>query len=250
MSLDQDPFDLVREADVVICADGDHYAGAANFHDLMTWSGGDDLARRPHEFLRFSSGRSEVIATHVEAMGTTLDDDFLAFLQGGLVKRRFDWCFAVNSQALLGAAYRKATNTALAVPIGKCALQILYAMRDEAPMTEGRMMGLLMRWRGTGRYASEERPTIMMGSAKSVAMISDDVKRSGLVDPDSAGGSSTRFSLNDAGRRFLDLLHPDCRDPDLPWRIQEWQAGGRSSEPKVDRYIRTFFGRQKRFAGR
>jgi len=248
--LPDDPFALLRHADTIVCADGDWYGGAANFHNLMVHVGGDSLARRPHEMLRFSSSMPSAIARHAEAMGTTLDDDFIAYRDGGLAKRRFDWCFAVNSQGLLGAAYRKATGRTAAVPIGKYGLQLLYSMRDSSPLTEGRLLGTMSRWPGTGRYASEDKPTIWMGSPMSIAQIFEDIRQSGLVEHDEAHGSARTFSLTDAGRRFLDLLHPDCRDPDLPWRMREWQEGGKSSEPRIDRYIRTFFGKQKRFAGR
>lgn len=250
--LREDPFQIVRGADVIICADGDYYGGAANFHNLMIHAGGGDLARRPHDMLRYISAMPDKVARQVEAMGTTLDRDYIVNRDGGLVKRRFDWCFAVNSQALLGNAYRKATGRALAVPIGKYGLQLLYAMRDGGAMTESGLLGLLARWPGTGRYATEAKPTIWMGSPISVSEILRDVTGSGLVDTtvvDVDGRTRTTFALNDAGRAFLDLLHPDCRDPDLPWRMKAWQEEGLSAEPKIDRYVRTFFGKQKRFAG-
>lgn len=251
VTLEADPFQLVRDADAIVCAEGQWWGGAANFDMLMRYAGGDDLARKPHDFLRLSSLKREHVQAQVAAMGTTLDDDFIATRDGGLVKRRFDWCFAVNSQGLIGPIHRETTGRAVAALIGKYGLQLLYAMRDLKPMTINQLVGVLAKWPGTGRHARSGETTIWMGSQISVSEIARDVIRSGLVSaravviPDR---SKDTYALNDAGRRFLDGLHPDCRDPDLPWRIRAWQEGGTASEEKVDRYIRTFFGRQKTFS--
>jgi hypothetical protein len=46
---------------------------------------------------------------------------------------------------------------------------------------------------------------------------------------------------------MLNRLHPDCEDPDLPFRLHAWCEAGAAAKPAIDRYIKTFFGKQKRF---
>ena len=52
------------------------------------------------------------------------------------------------------------------------------------------------------------------------------------------------------GRAFLEKLHPDCEDPDLPFRLSEWQHDPATGHAKAQRYLRTWFGKQKRFMNR
>ena len=53
--------------------------------------------------------------------------------------------------------------------------------------------------------------------------------------------------LSAQGQAFLDLLHPGCCDQDLPGRMRQWEQEWPVSRPKIERYLRTFFGKQKRF---
>jgi hypothetical protein len=54
--------------------------------------------------------------------------------------------------------------------------------------------------------------------------------------------------VTDAGRETIKRLHPGYCDPDLPFRINQWSVEGLLvSRPAIDRYIRTFFGRQMRY---
>lgn len=68
------------------------------------------------------------------------------------------------------------------------------------------------------------------------------------------GGNGRReveaYRLADRGRRLLDLMHKDCFDPDLAMRINEWGRDWPASEPRIERYIRTFFGKQVRYLDR
>lgn len=64
-------------------------------------------------------------------------------------------------------------------------------------------------------------------------------------------GRSRTLSIAPLGESLLDALHPDCEDRDLPFRFKEWGDMPESeSAEKVDRYIRTFFGKMKRYADR
>lgn len=247
-TLDMDPFVAVRDAEAVICAEGDWYGGAANFDMLTRHSGGDALADAPHAVIPWLRPRQVERPIEELGIGSTKDPTFTSLRDGGLAKRRFDWCFAVNSQAILGAAWRQATGLRNGPMIGKYALQLLYALRDGEIRTDSSILGLMHTWKGTGRYQPRDK-SWQMGSAMSVAAILQDLKDGMLIEERSVEGKTTpHLSISDAGLRLLDLLHPDCRDPDLPFRIRRWQEQGIDSHIAIDRYIRTFFGKQKRFA--
>ena len=48
------------------------------------------------------------------------------------------------------------------------------------------------------------------------------------------------------GERFLEQLHQGCQDPDQPYRISDWAKLPEDvAKAKIDRYMRTFFGKQK-----
>ncbi|MCY1418116.1 hypothetical protein D9M71_336650 [compost metagenome] len=58
---------------------------------------------------------------------------------------------------------------------------------------------------------------------------------------------NNHISLSPRGTAFLELLHPDCADPDLPARLEAWQRDWPSAKEKMHRYLRTFFGKQVRY---
>jgi hypothetical protein len=157
------------------------------------------------------------------------------------IKRRFDYNFNLNSFAVLGDVMRAVGATGPALT--KVAVQTLYLSREAGPQSDGKLCELMAGWEGTGRYVN---PWVGLGSVTSRASVIEGLADIGLLDR-----NGRRRSLSDRGRHFLDLLHPDCHDPDLPFRIEEWSRLPREEAyPKVDRYIRTYFGRQKRFAER
>lgn len=61
-------------------------------------------------------------------------------------------------------------------------------------------------------------------------------------------GSHPGNPISARGQALLESLHPDCEDPDLPYRLDTWVRDGEASLPAMDRYIRTFFGKQLRFS--
>lgn len=248
--IEADPFTTIREAEAVICAEGGWYGGAANFDMLLRHSGGKALAERRHAVVPWIRPADIHLPIEVHGIGTTRDPSFVRLRDGGLAKRRFDWCFAVNSQAVMGEACRRASGNPDVRTIGKYGLQLLYAMRSMENPTEGRVLGAMHRWKGTGRYESPTDGWIM-GSPISARQIVEDLMISGFIEsPTTKEPRGRSLRISSAGLRLLDLLHPDCEDPDLPFRIRRWQEGGAQSHSAIDRYIRTFFGKQKRFSGR
>ena len=156
------------------------------------------------------------------------------------IKRRFDYNFNLNSFAIFGDAMRRAAADGQ-VPT-KLSLQTLYLVRDLEACSMSDLLSRMGDWSGTGRYAQYGRTGF--GSASSRPTVVVGLVSSGLLKED-----GRRLALSDVGSRFLDLLHPDCQDPDLPFRLDAWARAPREEAfPKIDRYVRTFFGRQKRYA--
>lgn len=175
-------------------------------------------------------------------------------LAHSVVKRRFTFNYALNAHPILGRALAE-TIRDTGMPIrdpapvvaSRNCLQLLYALRRRAePMTEGRIVEMMDRWRGTGRYVFPDAYDVF-GSPTSRASIVVNLQGTGLIVPVGEGRDRGHV-VSAAGLDFLDRLHPDCEDPDQGLRLESWRRMPLDeAEPKVDRYIRTFFGKQKRF---
>ncbi|MEX3983787.1 hypothetical protein AB4Y45_32915 [Paraburkholderia sp. EG287A] len=195
----------------------------------------------------------------------------------GRVKRYFDWNWNVNSLAIFGMVQRNAGVVPTAPPLSKYALQLLYGLRSRQPMTEGKIVWLMKHWPGTGKYSPSGRGDGEMGGPASRTPIIENLLAAGclarivdsagdpripasrmqiiekLVDAGriapSADVARTVYVVSPLGHVLLNSLHPDCEDPDLPFRLDAWCAKGEESKPAIDRYIRTFFGKQLRYMG-
>lgn len=180
------------------------------------------------------------------------DDMFRKLVSSGEIRRRFDYGFNVNALAIFRRTMRDVGIPDDAPVPSKYAVQLLYAMRSWRPFSETRIIDNMCRWQGTGAYTPDVRFSSPFGSPASRLSIMEMLERTGMIqrtlDPDETKRHRSRLGISALGLRFLDALHPRCEDPDLCFRIEEW-----SSLPtdlgfdKVDRYLRTYFGRQKRF---
>jgi hypothetical protein len=163
----------------------------------------------------------------------------------GRLRRRFDYGYQVNAQAVHGRTLRLAGAARDARVPSKYGLQILYAMRRHGPTSEGLWVDAMDRWKGTGRYdllRNEWGNRVGMAGLASRHVILQELQASGLatkVDPREVG-------ISELGERFLDFLHPDSEDTDLPFRLEVWKGEADGSD-RIDRYLRTFFGRQIRY---
>lgn len=167
---------------------------------------------------------------------------FQSALRAGQGKRFFDYNFNVNALALLRPALRSAGASAAAV-VSKFGLQVLYYLRKTGPQTQGGLIQQMHDWPGTGRYGE-----VGLGSPTSRVAILATLEAAGLID---VGEPRDRMvGLSKTGRAFLVGLHPDCEDPDLPARLGRWVATWPESRPTMERYLRTFFGKQRRFGAR
>lgn len=175
--------------------------------------------------------------------GNGVDEQAQSWVAYGRVRHYFDHQFGLNSAAVLG----KAVGTEAGV-VSKYSLQLLMAARDGVARTEGQWIKTMAHWKGTGRYTPEQG--IALGSPMSRAAILEHVVNNGWLIPTSDLRAAP-LALGPKGRHVLARLHPGCEDADLPFRLHAWaQQGLEASQPAIDRYIRTFFGRQKRFLDR
>lgn len=158
----------------------------------------------------------------------------------GLTKHYFDWNFNLNSLAVIGKTLRLA-GCSKNVFLSKYAMLSLYIL-DREPLAAGKLAQQLQNWKGTGKYT--ERCGV---SPVSMATIIDYLLSTHLV----LKNTDSQMELSNTGKKVLRFLHPDCCDLDLPFRLEFWCSKGLSaSRMEIDRYIRTFFGKQKRFLGR
>lgn len=178
-----------------------------------------------------------------------------AFLRIDVARRRFDYCYAMNANVILKPIQVEAGMAADAPPLSKHALQTLYMLRGREPMSEGRIVGAMQDHGGTGRYEALSH-VHGLGSPASRATILESLTDQGLLHlagakPRSAGGTLSLKGVSPLGISLLDALHPDCEDPDLPFRIRAWaDLPEAEAIERVDRYIRTFFGKMQRYADR
>lgn len=176
------------------------------------------------------------------------------------LKADFDYSFLVNAAGLLTPCYQAAGGQFTAPVISKFTIQALFALRRDLEAGLRTAPGLLVarfhNWQGTGRYASQRAS---LGSCSSQAELLDTLVRYGLAEqPEEpgAGGAdcadvSGDLRLTSVGAAFLEKLHPDCEDPDLPFRLQQWQETPTAeSQLASQRYLRTWFGKQKRYMDR
>lgn len=244
------------EADIIVYACDPDHSGAVAFDVLMAVVFGDDRAKDCPALWLWSF--DEPAVKRAFAAMAPFGQVAARSLEYGLIKRYFDWNWNVNALAILGDASRRAGVPADAPPLSKYSLQLLYALRNVPQMGEGSVVRLMQDWPGTGRYTyglGEWRPGV--GSFASVAQILENLVRAGLLErtpavrmppPGDSGRATTVVAVSDRGRALLALLHPDCEDPDLPFRLDVWCNEGAAAKPAIDRYIRTFFGKQMRFA--
>lgn len=239
----------VRSADLIVGAMDMESNSVLTFRRLLDYvfPEGEPAGRVIYPLIR-SLARVDLLRSLKEAPTAAEADS--RYLSYGLNRRRFDYCYGVNALAVLGRTMWAAGIDPKDYVPSKYALQLLYVLRGLPPVDEGHLVQLMSDWKGTGKYAAPERRYSLFGSCASRATIIEQLVASGLADH-IPGERHPLVRISDAGNRFLDLMHPDCEDPDLPFRLDAWCVLSREEATrKMDRYFRTFFGKQKRFLSR
>lgn len=214
---------------VVYAVDPDH-SGIWAFRSALALWFGEEVANAEHEAWLFHGLDEQSIEEALQRKRTTRDLDSL--YDYARTKRYFEYQWTNNAHAVL-------PHNGLGVP-SKFGLQLLYFLRRHPGMSEDALLGCMQGWQGTGRY-----PSGGMGSPASRAALLAQLQQLGFVDLDPKMG----IALSPTGHRFLLGLHPDSEDLDLPQRLVSWcEKGLAASQSGIDRYIRTVFGKQMRFA--
>jgi len=233
----------IQDADIIVNGMDRGMSGDLAFHRVLECAFPDGVSKaRVLNPLLVVLEREELMRTFDEAEKRPVNKGrALAYAR---LRRRFDYCYGVNAFAILGRTMAVAGLFGETVP-SKFGLQFLYAIQKSGPLTDGQAIELMWGWKGTGRYPSNRLYNTEFGSSSSRAKIIEQLGEAGLIDRSGRIGATNR--LSEAGERFLSLLHPDCEDADLPFRFDEWcWLPEEEATAKIDRYIKTFFGKQKR----
>jgi len=273
--------DALRSAGTILYASAPGCRDASNFAIAMREALGPG-ADAGHACLSLSAWNEASLESAFGGLdapdGTTDAAWFTALRDAGLAKRYFDFNYNVNAMAIFSGPLRALGVETNGYLLSKYSLQLLYLLRGkEEPFEEGQCIRAMLDWRGTGKYVhpadlpSWERPSL--GSVDSYSRIIEGLVGRGLLarsvttEPMSVdakerwgrhrAGEPPRtvdrhwLAISDKGRALLDLLHPDCEDADLPFRLDAWFREGLSgSQARIDSYLRTFFGNQMQFRPR
>lgn len=248
--LTQVPMDLryFKEADLIVQACDPDHRGAITFEGIMAQVFGDNRALNCPS-LRLIALDDESIRKALSNL-RPFGESSEASLAYGHVKDYFDFNFNVNALAVLGAVIRQTGAGGNAPPLSKFSLQLLYSLSDSQGMTAGQLVRLMSTWKGTGKYPY--RPgawNAQLGGVASRSQIIENLTAAGLLEVFATTPQQLRISAR--GLQLLESLHPDCRDLDLPFRIEAWGLQGlAAAKPSIDKYIRTFFGKQLRFSAK
>lgn len=244
--------DVLLAADHIVCACDSDLRGAGMFMRFMQVNLGVDI--RTREYPVVFTG-AEDISSLQEALSRTISSrspEFSRVLDAAEAKQFFDHNWALNALPLFGDVLRH-----IGAPgdgfISKFQLLVLHIMSRRTMCGHGELLWLMTKWEGTGKWKLDERCGI--GSATSRDKIVESLVDKGLLIK---GNNNDVFSsvspldldhisITPRGTEFLSCLHPDTYDPDIGVRIALWGETWPHSRPAMERYIRTYFGKQKRF---
>lgn len=175
--------------------------------------------------------------------GEIVDLEELAKLS--ILRRHFDYNYLLNARPVMGMTFEKAFAKRFDWPLSKHELQLLYFMRDGELRNDGNVIETMSRWKGTGRYETKGWSNYHgMGNPASRATIIQNLLAQGFLERP----KGKALAISAQGERLLAFMHPDCEDPDQVIRLYDWaQLSIADAKGKIDRYINTFFGKQKRF---
>jgi hypothetical protein len=236
------------EADKIVYACEPDYAGAHAFHVAVSECLGAGVAGQQSYPAISLRGLDEHSIRSAVAALTQFPDDFRPLLSYATTKRYFDYNFNMNALVILGRTLTTAGVDSSKYQLSKYAVQVLFHLKRDGGTSSNGLFVEMDDWHGTQKYAAKGGSAVhtRLGSIASIGNIVAGLQSAGLIsDSDSNRGKA---SLTAKGECLLGLLHPDCEDRDLPFRLATWcEAGLEQSKASIDRYLKTFFGRQKRF---
>lgn len=235
---------LFSNADLIVCATDPDPTGAFNFHKSMECLG--VAVENGVPWLPFDSLDAEYLRNQVANLSSTLSPEFVALRRYGEARRYFDYNYIANALPCLGATLRKAGAAQEVNFISKNAIQLIIHLvgLDGVPLPDGKIIQMMVNWHGSGKYPKRE-----MGSPISRSKILEDLIGAGLLEEVLGTEKPQLLVPSELGRRFVASLHKDLADADLPARLSNWASRWPDSKPEMERYLRTFFGKQKRYMG-
>lgn len=239
-----DPALVLKEASEIICACSPDPRGAHAFQTLLEQTLGVTAASQSHRMLPLISMSERGIEDAFNAGHTTQGEGFQGLLRRAEAKRFFDYNFNTNSFMVFGKALR-AVGVENPTLMSKWMLQVLFWFevdRRHGPFSEGAVFKHMCDWSGWVPHAPKPFPGVV-GSPTSQAVMLENLLSMELL----RRAGHRDLEISDRGTAFILQIHPDCQDMDLPWRLPKWEDNWPESRPNVERYLRTFFGRQSRY---
>lgn len=234
--------EMLHDATQIINACDPDHSGSVGFYLAMQHWYGDDIFHdhRVSSITLYALDSASIVKS-VRQRGRFLEglQDQVSY---GLAKRYFDWNWNANSMVVLSEVMRRSGVADENARVSKYGLILLHALRGHSALSESNIITAMGKWKGTGKYD----PSHHFGSPASRSAIIEQLEKAGLLDR--FEGSPSTLVLSERGYRMLGMLHRDTFDPDLPARLDEWCAAGLGeSRLAMDRYLRTFFGKQMEF---
>ena len=260
VSLDVTPFEALARADETICIVdpcpveahsaamliahaygrsmlGDEYAA---FESIDSATRPEDLPFPDLRYVPTDSLDADRILHNWNLGLTTHSPEFIDLVRHQCCVRFFNAAFHINSMLVLDPVLRGINPLYEGGLIGKSPLQILHLIAEKDGLSMSSLIRRMEDWKGTGSH-----PDVPVGNAATRHQIVENLVNAGLVQV-----SNTLYRASPAGRMFLASLHKDCRDFDVFARLETWSRQWPASRPAVERYLRTFFGKQKRLNSR
>ena len=254
--IDASPFEILRHADETICIVDPcpvethsaamliaHAHGRSMLDDgYAAFEAIDDATRTedlPFPDLRYVPTDSldpERIRHNRDLGLTTHSTEFVDLVRHQCCIRFFNAAFQVNSMLALDPVLRRINPLYEGGLIGKSPLQILYLIAEKDGLSMSSLIRRMEDWKGTGRH-----PDVPVGNAATRHQIVENLVNAGLVQMNNG-----LYRASPAGRSLILALHKDCRDVDIFARLEAWSHLWPASRPAVERYLKTFFGKQKR----
>lgn len=230
--------DILRSADEIIAVVYDERMVVHAFQTLILHTCSPQVYQAKKKVVLLESMLEKHIESAFLNFKSTSDKWFVDIYNEANLKKYFEYNFNLNSAVIFGKVLTKIGVDHSNFILSKFGLIILYYLKSVKEIKYGDLLVLMSRaWIGTGKYNKGS-----IGSPLSRATIVDQFIDLGLLE-----NTDNILMLSDKGQRFLEELHPDCCDLDLPFRIEAWIKEGEESRSKMDKYIKTFFGKQMRF---
>lgn len=247
------PQDAILNADVIVYACDDDVRGVGMFRRFLQTHVGFDYDHKPFPAPLVSCLDEETLHAAFLNCSHTQSPEFRRKIHHSETKQFFDYNWALNALPLLGDALRTVSVASADPFVSKFELLLLYAIRQQGHMIDSDAIVMMSRWKGSGKFSGEQYYN-GLASPTSRDTVLTRLKEKALIEPklepELPPVARTPWGISALGEAFLDQVHPDCYDPDIGFRIQHWGETWPASRPKMERYFRTYFGKQKRFARR